>query len=340
MGDAAWLQQQHDTMTWLGGDVYRAHSERSIGWGQGVNAQDPPSRLALYRPPEGTMNLARLNDWIWWLGYGPSFTQFVGKGWFYSLAGAGLLLICVFGYSWRRDTSQGRKLLRWLSLQSGILVVLLLFIAVLPVILSKFALQQARDELSKGEYQKCYDRIIRAGNYLPTLWCDTGVMRQMGYLEYRLQRDSEGYVDLYQIYQYERDGYYQRARQILIELSERYDALPQAVQREVLRQHLRVAINEINSNREQHALERLDFIMQRYSCAIQALFHAQLIELKLGNLEGVKERHHKLLNIYRGIKSKNKRGVLAVSYLLLAQAELEAGNTAEAAEARRKSKGL
>lgn len=340
IGDAAWLQQQHDNMTWLGGDVYRAHSERSLGWGQGINAQDPPSRLAVYRPPTGNLSVTRLDDWIWWLGYGPSFTQFVGKGWFYSITGAGLLLICTFGHRWRIESSLGRSLLRQLSLQSGVLCLLTIILAVTPIFLANSALKKAKVFLSEGEFEKSHTALTQAVDYLPTLMCDTGIIRQMGYLEHRLRREGGSHLALFKIYQHEKEGYYQRGRKELLNLVERYDDLEVHVQREVLRQQLRVAVNEINSSREKYALERLEMIEAKFPSAIQAMFHAQLIALKLGDIDGVREKHDKLLDVYQWIKSKNKRGVLAVSYLMLAQAELKSGNAQKAAEARRKSKGL
>lgn len=72
----------------------------------------------------------------------------------------------------------------------------------------------------------------------------------------------------------------------------------------------------------------------------QVLFHQQFLALQMGNVVESRRLHARLVELYRLFKSKNKRGVLAASYLMLAQVELEAGNLVESMEARRKSKGL
>lgn len=340
IGDAAWLQQQHDNMTWLGGDVYRAHSERSLGWGQGVNAQDPPARLAVYRAPDGALGIEQLDDWVWWLGYGPSFTQFVSKGWFFSVSGSLLLFLCAISYSWRKDMGMTRLLIRRQFIVLCVLVMAYSTVSSFPVFQANRKLKEARYALSTGDYQKAYRYVNSACFALPTLKCDTGIIYQLGYLELTLAKKSSGYSELYHVYEYENGGYYHRARKIIEDMTSHFDKYPVEIQRELMRQQLRVSINEINSNRELLALQRLDKILAVYPASVQALLHSQLIYLKNGNLEALRSVNRKLLSVYKKYQSKNKRGVISLSYLMLAQAELERGNAGLAAEARRLSKGL
>lgn len=340
MGDAAWLQQQHDSMTWLGGDIYRAHSERSIGWGAGVNAQDPPDRLALYKPPRFEVDFQSLNDWISWLGYGPGFTQFVGKGWFMSLGSIVLIAVFLLGVAWRDSISKARVLIRHIFLFGLIGGGLTFSIAATPVIVCGYFLQTSKVYLSEGHFSKSLKNLRHAAIYLPTLYIDTGFIRQIGYLEHRLKLDSEGAKLLYTINYLEQEGYLQRAREVLPVLAQKNDQIPSYYWREILRQHLRVAINEINSNRISEAVMRLKKLEKESPMSPQVLFHQQFLALQMGNVVESRRLHARLVELYRLFKSKNKRGVLAASYLMLAQVELEAGNLVESMEARRKSKGL
>lgn len=339
MGDAAWLQQQHDNLTWLGGDVYRAHSERSDGWGGGVNAQDPPSRLALYRTPDGSLSPDRVTDWIWWLGYGPAFTQFVGKGWFYSVFGFFLGLVCLIGYSWRKDLAAARSLLRSLLSRSGLLAVLLLSVNVLLIGGSGRALNHSKSALASGDYQESERHLKKAIKWLPTLGCDSGVLRQLGYLGTKSGVSSPN-SSLYAINHFEEEGYYSRARDLLAKESEDWKSIPHDTARELLRHEVRVAVNEMNSGRYQQAGARLDRVIMRNPTVLQARFHRQLVALHTGELQVCREMNSSIIELYRYFKSKNKRGVIAASWLMLAQCELDAGNVTLAGEARQKSKGL
>ncbi len=339
MGDAAWLQQQHDNLTWLGGDVYRAHSERSDGWGGGVNAQDPPSRLALYRPPDGSLSPERVTDWIWWLGYGPGFTQFVGKGWFYSLFGFSLGLTCLIGHTWRKDLRAARLLLRKLSSRGGLILFLLFSVNLIIIVKTGRSLKASKASLTLGDHQASLDHLQAALHSLPSLKCDSGVLRQLGYLDLKNDQTSVN-THLYAINHYEEEGYYGRARDLLAKTTAHWESLPPNSTRELLRHEVRVAVNEMNSGRYQQAGQRLDRVIWRNPTVLQARFHRQLIALHSGELAKCREMNASLIDLYRFFKSKNKRGVIAASWLMLAQAELDAGNVTLAGEARQKSKGL
>ncbi len=340
MGDAAWLQQQHDNMTWLGGDVYRAHSERSIGWGAGVNAQDPPSRLAMYKPPVGSLSLERMNDWIWWIGYGPSFTQFVGKGWFCMVFGCFFGLICIIGYYWRKNVYEARQLLRKLFSRGMAVCIIILGISVLIVMKTNYSLNLTKANISNSEYEMASANLKDAIRWMPTLECDSGILRQMGYLDINNGKEYSAYAALYEINHLEEEGYYAQARGLLQKNVYKLNEMPRTCGRELIRHQIRVAVNEINSGRHQQAGRRLDKIIQQKPNVIQARFHRQLVALHTGELIRSREMNRSLIEIYKKFKSKNKRGVIAASWLMLAQSELDAGNVKESGEARQKSKGV
>lgn len=339
IGDAAWLQQQHDTMTWLGGDVFRAHSERSVELGTGVNAQDPPDRLAVYRPPAGSMGVTQINDWLWWFGYGPSFTQFVGSGWFYALTGYVLLGLCVCGFSWRESVLEARFLFKESIVFLMKTSVVMIVVMVAFVQLAHHALLEAKDSLADSDYLAARAKIERAIGYLPSLCCDTGIIRQLGYCDLKSGERASVNSQLYQVYLLERQGYFERARSVVDSLAADSTTLPRYQAREISRQQLRVAINSINSGRYSRAKSYLDRVLSSEDNCLQAYFHRQLVSLQTGDLVMNQSMHRGLMQLYQGVRSKNKRGVKAASDWMLAQGELKEGHVEKAWEARKRSMG-
>ncbi|MGJ8676370.1 MAG: hypothetical protein ACSHX0_02505 [Akkermansiaceae bacterium] len=337
-GDGAWLQQQHDSMTWLGGDVYRAHAERSVDLGTGVSAQDPPERLAVFRPPTGSLGIQRLNDWVWWFGYGPSFTQFVGKGWFLAVAGYGLGTICLIGYYWRKDIVGSRLLLKSLIVYFLGVLSFVVAVSVSVIVATKYALNAAEESMAQGNYGDAREELEQAVRWMPSLINDSGVIRQMGYCDFRVGELETSESLIYQIFWFESEGYYARARKI-VDTLEREGDIPRHIQRSISRNRLRIAVNYINAGKMSDALYQLNALQASEDNSIQACFHKQLIALQSNDIILNRQMSEDLLKLYGGFKSKNKRGVLAASAWMLAQGELKQGNTDAAWEARRKSKG-
>lgn len=339
IGDAAWLQQQHDTMTWLGGDVYRAHSERSVELGTGVNAQDPPDRLAVYRPPAGSLGVTQINDWLWWFGYGPSFTQFVGSAWFYAVIGYALLGFCLCGYTWRKSVVEARALFKE-SIVFLIQVWVVMLLSVVGVVqLAHHCLLDAKTALAESDYTGARAKIERAIIYLPSLNCDTGIIRQIGYCDLKSGDKMSVPSQLYQVHLLEGLGYYGRARDLVDSLAAQSVNLPRYQAREVSRQQLRVAINNINAGRYSRAISYLDSVLSAETNSIQACFHRQLVALQTGDLLKNQSMNTMLMQLYGGLRSKNKRGVKAASDWMLAQGELKEGHVVKAWQARKRSMG-
>ena len=341
IGDGACLQQQHDTMTWLGGDIYRAHSERSLELGTGVNAQDPPLRLAVFKPPTGSLGLERLNEWIWWIGYGPSWTQFAGKGWFLMCFGFFFLTVVLIGTHWRWSIPNARYLIKKLVVQGLMFASLFAIIVSSIYTLCRNELRSSQEATAAGNYKIAYEHIQTAVRLVPGLINDTGIIHQIGYFQYRLGEIDPPESKLYEVYELSKNGYFERARTALNELWEACSQadVPRHCTRELARQQLRIAVNEINSSKTSSAQGHLNRLLMKEPNSIQALFHIQLSGLQNDDLSVVRSANEKLVTLYRGFKEKNKRGVLATSYLMLAQAEAKAGNTMKSWDSRLKSKG-
>ncbi len=115
--------------------------------------------------------------------------------------------------------------------------------------------------------------------------------------------------------------------------------LPRHCERELSRHQLRSAINDINSSKTGPALIFLNQILTREPNCLQAHFHTQLASLQSGDIQQNRLANQKLTTLYKGYKTKNKRGAIAASYWILAQGELKAGHPENAWSARLKSKG-
>ena len=339
IGDAAWVQQQHDTLTWLGGDVYRSHSERSVELGTGVNAQDPPDRLAVYRPPSGSIGVTQINDWLWWFGYGPSFTQFVTSAWFCAAIGYLLAGLCVCGLYWRRSVTQAREIYKQsilFAIKASVCVVVL---TIGSVYMAHHSLQSAKLATSQGDYARAKRQIENAIGWMPSLECDSGVIRQLGYYDVKLENSASTYAQFYRVDWLERHGHYAQARALLDQMALSDMGVSRNLVRELSRQQLRVAVNNINSGRYSSAIAYLDWVLAREDNCIQACFHRQLVALQTSDLRTNQTSHSELIEIYRGLRSKNKKGLIASSNWMLAQGELRMGNVNEAWEARKRSMG-
>jgi hypothetical protein len=84
----------------------------------------------------------------------------------------------------------------------------------------------------------------------------------------------------------------------------------------------------------------MELLCEREPAALQARFHLQLLTLHGGDVERNRRCRDEVDALYKTFQRKNKKGVLAASWLMLAQGELAAGNIAEAAEARERSRTL
>lgn len=341
-GDAAWLQQQHDNLTWLGGDVFRAHSERYNEIQLSTNMQDPPIFLAAFRTPMDSLTslgIEEIPDVVWWFGLNPAFSQFVGRGWFVSWMGAAAFGLGAFGLLKQMPNKGRRKLLKSAGLVVTASVALLVSSALVPVLNASKSLRAAKEAALNGDYQTCLNEISTAQKWMPALRFDTTLILQQGRIETLLDQDLPC-AKIYQIWQLESEGYGGRAKNLLQTLEADRHSLPREWQRELSRTWMRVTIDDFNAGRLSEAHRQFTNLCQIEPTAIQARFHNQLTSLQTGEVELNRKRRQELEDLYKPYLRKDKRGVLATTWLMLAQGEWNAGNMTAAAEARRQSKGL
>lgn len=341
-GDAAWMQQQHDNLTWLGGDVFRAHSERYNEIQLQVNMQDPPLLLAAFRAPMDrltTLGIEEIPEVIWWFGLNPAFSQFAGRGWFAAWLGVGAIALGAFGCL-KSLPGGGRRTL--LKRGFGVILVTGLLVGsagLFPVLQASAALRAAKESALKGDAEGCVFEIEKAKRWMPALSFDSTLILQQGRMETLLDKETPA-GQLYKVWKLETEAYGSRAKELLYDLEQQRGQLSRAYQRELSRSWMRVTIDDFNSGRLSEAKKQFAFLCAMEPTAIQARLHLQLTALQSGDLKVNRRCRAEIEALYEPFLRKDKRGVLATSALMLAQGELYAGNALLAAEARRESKGL
>lgn len=341
-GEAAWLQQQHDNLTWLGGDVYRAHSERAIEAGMALNMQDPPLMLAAFRAPMvgvTSVGIAEVPDLIWWFGYNPAFAQFAGKGWFMAWLGALFMGMGGFGFLRGAEGKRRKALLKRAALAGGATTGVILFAGFAPIWAAGNALKEARSQAIAGEWEPAITSLDRAEQWMPALAFDTGIIFQRGRLE-NLMGGAGPCAKLYEIWELEKAGYGGRAELLLEDLEQKRDLLPRVWARELSRSWMRVAVDDFNSGKVGKAGDRFAWLMAKEPVALQIGFHRQLISLQEDRIAANRSCRERIEKVYATFLRREKKGVIAASWWMLSQGELAAGNEMAALEARRKSKGL
>ncbi|MGJ8726058.1 MAG: hypothetical protein ACSHYB_15995 [Roseibacillus sp.] len=341
-GDAAWLQQQHDNLTWLGGDVFRAHSERYNEIQLVANMQDPPIFLAAFRTPMdslATLGIEEIPEVIWWFGLNPAFSQFVGRGWFVAWLGAIAFGMGAFGLLKQMPNKGRRTLLKRAGIAVAASTLILVASALVPVLNASKHLRAAKTATLDGNYQESLQEIKSAQKWMPALRFDTSLILQQGRTETLLKLDSTC-AQLYQIWKLEQLGYGGRAKEVLQSLEERRSDLPPEWQRELSRSWMRVTIDDFNAGRLAEAHQQFGRLCETEPTAIQARFHHQLTSLQVGDIAQNRRRQREIQELYGPYLRKDKRGVISTSWLILSQGEWNAENMTAAAEARRQSKGL
>lgn len=341
-GDAAWLQQQHDNLTWLGGDIFRAHSERYNEIQLPTNMQDPPIYLAAFPTPMDsltTLGIEEIPEVIWWFGLNPAFSQFVGRGWFVAWLGTTALGMGAFGLLKQMPQKGRRSLLKRAGIVAALSSLILVFSALIPVLNASRHLRSAKEATLDGEYHASLRSIAQAQQWMPALRFDSSLILQQGRIESLLRQDT-ACAHLFLIWKLEQKGYGGRSKELLRHLEDRRQELPREWQRELSRSWMRVTIDDFNAGRLSEAHQQFGALCEVESVAIQARFHHQLTSLQTGEITLNRRRQAEIKELYGPYLRKNKRGVISTSWLILAQGEWNAGHIGAAAEARRQSKGL
>lgn len=282
--DAAWLQMQHDNLTWLGGDIYLNAELAAKGWRSKAYIVDAPRQLSVVSLPSWSpseFGLHRTENLLEWLGYSNAFCQFVGRGWSLAIVGSFLLFLSSL-------QQQGRLIFN----RAGAALVLFSTIALLAAItgwtrpfLASQQIRMAAELSSNGDNAAANEHLNNAVSLMPVLGQDTFYVSQRGILDKRLGIQSE-YASLQTARGHESNGRFDQAWDILIDLANSDDV---AIQRESNRGILRFAIQDYNSARFELSSERFALVLRRYPCDVKLIYLMQLQAIREARIERVNE---------------------------------------------------
>ena len=342
-GDAAWLQQQFDSLTWLGGDIPRGHSERPVPNGFGLWAQEPPHRLAAFRPPlfgSFSLGVAQVPDLIAWFGYNSAFSQFVARGWIQFVLGILLILAGLFSRHQQSMLDGERKVMLGhaviaLAGSSGVVIALAIF----PVMIGGQELRKAKYLTQSWQAKPALVALNSAEKWMPALKFDTGVILQNGALLRQLGLPNPPPAKLHEAWLLADQGYSRRSIAIIEELLEHPQTITTSERREALRTLLRVAVDEINSSNLTEARRHLKILLDHQPVCLQGWFHLQLLALESGDLGANRLAALRVDSLANAYLRKESRGIVAASQWMLAQGEMQSGNHEATVIARQRAQG-
>lgn len=278
--DAAWLQLQHDNLTWLGGDIYANAEFGSKAWKSKTYLVDSPSQLAVVNLPSWSpweFGLHRCRDLLSWLGYSNAFCQFVKSGWGLAVFGGVILLL---------STLQQRGELKYHRAGAAILIFVISATA-LAIVAWSFPfrasqhVRRAAEDCSRQDFQASRAELEKAVQLLPVLGQDTNYIAQLGVLDLQQNNDSE-YARLRTAELLEGKGCFDQAFAILRMLAESEN---RAIQREALRAITRFAIQDYNSARFELSYERFSLVLSYHPCDVKLIYMLQLQGIREGRLQ-------------------------------------------------------
>lgn len=333
---AGWLQAQHESMSWLGGDIYGEQEIKDVDFKKHVDVADAEMPVAAFPLPGwalSTFQLSRLPELLECLGYSNRFCQFVNKGWFVALAGAlfALVPLCrgARGFRFHVCSAIGRTGLAGVGVAA--------MAALTPVFAAGFLIASSRDAAQRGDYAASLQWLRRAALMLPAIKDDTDFLVQQGILESRLGKPTAA-AALHRANLLDRQGYSAQAR-------EEFDAIltgepsDSPLHREAVSALLRSSIRALNSGQAETAVETLDRVLAQDPCNVKALYTLQLACLRTSQFERVPSLVARMHGVYRYFTTKTKAPVIASAYENGALAEYQRGQTGEALALRRVSLG-
>jgi hypothetical protein len=333
---ASWLQTQHESMSWLGGDIYGEQEIKDIDFKNRVEVADAEMPVAAFHLPDwtpATMQWSRLPEIVEWLGFSNRFCQFVNKGWFVALAGAlfAMVPLCRGARGFRFEVCETIAKTGFVAFSASSLL------ALTPLFVTGYCISFARDAAQGGDPAGSLKWLQRAGQVLPAIEQDSDFVAQRGLLESRLGLNTPA-ATLHAAAVLDRQGFTVRARDAFDSLLATAPA-DSAVYREAGSALLRSSIRALNSGKATSAAETLDCVLAHDPCNVKALYTQQLACLRTSHLERLPSLLARLDGVYRFFSTKTKAPVIAASYENGALAEYLRAHTDEALALRRISMG-
>ncbi len=327
---AAWLQLQHENLTWLGGDICTSAEFAESPLKQSVYPVDPPRRLMVCRIPDTLpwdLQMANMIDLLDWLGYTEGFCQFSCKGWFAAVIGTVLILMAACVVDRRRHRE---RIIASLRMMLSIATLLVAVAWSLPFA-AGVLVSRASELVHEGRYAAALVQLRVATQYMPVLEHDTSYVAQTGRLGYLLGMTTPE-ARLYAANRLEAAGRMHEARQSYRLILEDPGAGPPA-RREACRALLRDAIHALNAGQYALASATLDQVLQSEPTNLKANYTMQLVCLRTGRYAELDCWVEQLHKVYAAFQAPMKRAVLAEAHAHRLAATLESNDPVGARKA-------
>jgi tetratricopeptide (TPR) repeat protein len=316
---ATWLQMQHISLTWLGGDSFNAPEYADKPLEADIDVKNLPRAFTILPPPPlnlADFRLAKFTEILNWLGYTTAFCQLASAGWFCAAFGSILLVIGFIRKTEAADRPSRPPLggsLLWCTIL-GLPVIGLLALG--PVYLAGRALDKAREASANGRFAQALNCLDESEKWLPSLSYQTDSLYQRGWLDRQLGRQS-AWARLGSAMREETEGFDDRAFRHYRELLD--SRFPEAVQGEAFRDVLRLSLNDFNGGLVNRAQASFSQLVALDSTCLKALYALQLTSLKTGQGDQLARVVSQFSAIYKCFQSPEKEAILALAHRHLAE---------------------
>lgn len=317
---AAWLQMQHDSLIWLGGDAFGIQEYVNQPGEPEVDVKDLPRVfVVLPTPPSAVseLRLAKLPEVLMWLGISPAFCQFAGRGWFCGLFGSFIFAISFVRRKDRKGVRMAnfglaRHVLALVALAMVFLVAFFLF----PIVQAGGELTRSRNDAVSGRFSAALQHLDSAERWLPVLAYQTDEIYQRGWLDRKLAMESPE-AKLVSAIREEVEGFPSRAAEHYSKLLD--TETPAPVRGEAFRGALRLAIIDFNSGLLNSASSRLEQLTAIDPSSLKTDYALQLADLRMSQKDRLERNVGEFAAVYHCFQSREKRAVLATAHHHLAE---------------------
>ncbi len=339
---AAWMQDQHYNLTWLGGDVYNNQEGSDDLTKSGMIFAGNPLRTGIHALPDrrgAQIRLSNLDHSLEWFGYGLSFTQFESKGWLLSVIGC-LLIVCG-QMRCGMVTRKSRRVLRRVLFMPSILAALVIAAVLIPLQISAYHFEQARLHHAWGRFEESLEELDTAARWLPSSRQHSQFIAQRGYLLLALDRVDEPEAQLVMAIEREARGILAEAEATYWSLLRSDPGQPvwhwQAWKREAYRALIRAGLEDFNGGQLDAAHQTFCELLVHCPHNLKVAVALQFTELQLGNAENCERLAAYVQAIYSTFDSLEKRSVLSAVYENTARAYFMRGDGVRTAEFHRRA---